>query len=464
MPGSRRNDRPDSAPAVQEAFALTDDLLHSLRRALDDNSAARIEALLDGLHSADVADLIHQIGRERRKRLVENLKSHLDPEILSELDDGVRQAVVKQLGPAHIAAALAGLDTDDATEVLETLDQATQASVLTALDEDERTPIEEALAYPEDSAGRLMQRDLVAIPDFWTIGQTIDFLREATDLPDEFYEIIVVDPSHHPIGTLPLYRAMRMKRPIVIGDIMDADPHLIPVLMDQEEVAYVFEQYNVPSAAVIDNTGRLLGVIMVDDVVEISLEEAEEDIMRLGGISESNLYDSVFETTRQRFPWLLVNLATAVMASGVIAFFEATIEQIVALAVLMPIVASMGGNAGTQTLTITVRALATRDLTRANALRLLNKEFAVSIANGFIFAVITGVVAWVWFGSQDLGIVIFAAMVINIIVAGVAGMLIPLGLNRIGIDPALAATVFVTTITDVLGFSAFLGLAAWFLL
>jgi magnesium transporter len=464
MPGSRRNDRPDSAPAVQEAFALTDDLLHSLRRALDDNSAARIEALLDGLHSADVADLIHQIGRERRKRLVENLKSHLDPEILSELDDGVRQAVVKQLGPAHIAAALAGLDTDDATEVLETLDQATQASVLTALDEDERTPIEEALAYPEDSAGRLMQRDLVAIPDFWTIGQTIDFLREATDLPDEFYEIIVVDPSHHPIGTLPLYRAMRMKRPIVIGDIMDADPHLIPVLMDQEEVAYVFEQYNVPSAAVIDNTGRLLGVIMVDDVVDIILEEAEEDIMRLGGISESNLYDSVFETTRQRFPWLLVNLATAVMASGVIAFFEATIEQIVALAVLMPIVASMGGNAGTQTLTITVRALATRDLTRANALRLLNKEFAVSIANGFIFAVITGVVAWVWFGSQDLGIVIFAAMVINIIVAGVAGMLIPLGLNRIGIDPALAATVFVTTITDVLGFSAFLGLAAWFLL
>ena len=455
---------PGEGVVADSAISLQDDLVRGIQDALDSGALEKAGDMLDGLHSADVADVLHLVGPDHRRLLVELVREHLDADVLVELDEPVRAEIVAQLGPRETAAAVADLETDEAVDVVDTLDDATQAQVLGALEADQRASIEEGLAYAQDSAGRLMQRDLVAVPSFWTIGQTIDHLREAGDLPDEFYELFVVDPAHHPIGTVPLNRAMRTKRPVEVNAIMDDEPRIVPVDMDQEEVAFLFEQYDLTSAPVVDASGRLVGVIMVDDVVDIILEEAEEDILRLGGVSESGLHDSVLKTTRRRFPWLLVNLLTAVLASGVIAFFEGTIEQIVALAVLMPIVASMGGNVGTQTLTITVRGLATRDLTSANALRLFGREIAVSLINAVLFAVLAGAVAFLWFDSAGLALVILAAMAVNIVVAGAAGMAIPLGLNRIGVDPALAATVFVTTITDVVGFLAFLGLAAWFLL
>ena len=455
---------PGEGVGTDSAISLQDELVRGIQEALDSGELEKAGEMLDGLHSADVADVLHLVGPDHRRLLVELVREHLDADVLVELNEPVRAEIVAQLGPRATAAALADLETDEAVDVVDTLDDATQAEVLDALEADQRASIEEGLAYPEDSAGRLMQRDLVAIPSFWTIGQTIDHLRESGDLPDEFFELFVVDPAHHPIGTVPLNRAMRTRRPVEVNTIMDDEPRIVPVDMDQEEVAFLFEQYDLASAPVVDDSGRLVGVIMIDDVVDIILEEAEEDILRLGGVSESGRHDSVFKTTRRRFPWLLVNLVTAVLASAVIAFFEGTIEQIVALAVLMPIVASMGGNVGTQTLTITVRGLATRDLTRANAFRLFGREIVVSLINAVLFAVLAGAVAFLWFDSAGLALVILAAMVVNILVAGLAGMAIPLGLNRIGVDPALAATVFVTTITDVVGFSAFLGLAAWLLL
>ncbi len=463
-------DQPGGAPGPEEgapadaAIALHDDLVREIQAALDASALERVEAMVEGLHSADVADLLHLVGSDHRRLLVEIVREHLEAEVLAELDEPVRAEILAQLGPSETAAAVADLETDEAVEVVDTLDDSTQREVLEALREDQRATIEEGLAYAEDTAGRLMQRDLVAVPGFWTVGQTIDYLRESDDLPDEFFELFVVDPTHRPIGTVPLNRAMRTKRPVEVSTIMDDEPRLVPVGMDQEEVAFLFEQYDLASAPVVDGSGRLVGVIMVDDVVDIILEEAEEDMMRLGGVSESNLHDSIAATTRRRFPWLLVNLFTAVLASIVIAFFKGTIEQIVALAILMPIVASMGGNAGTQTLTITVRALATRDLTAANRSRVFFKEIAVSLINGALFAILAAVVATVWFEDLGLGLVILAAMMVNIVVAGLAGMAIPLGLDRVGVDPALAATVFVTTITDVIGFLAFLGLAAWLLL
>ena len=309
-----------------------------------------------------------------------------------------------------------------------------------------------------------MVRDFIAVPEFWTVGQTIDYMREAADLPSEFHEVFVVDPSHRPTGTLALDRILRSRRPTAVGEIMDHTPRVVPGDTDQEEVAFLFQQYDLVSAGVVDGGGRLIGVITVDDILDVIDEEAEEDLMRLGGVGESDLNEPIGRAARNRFPWLLINLGTAIVASIVIAFFDTTIEQIVALAILMPIVASMGGNAGTQTLTITVRALATHELTATNALRLLNREVAVSFANGTAMALVIGVAAGAWFDDASLGGVLAAAMVINMVVAGLAGMLVPLGLHRAGVDPALAATVFVTTVTDVVGFLAFLGLGAWLLL
>jgi magnesium transporter len=446
------------------APALQPDIVRAFEGALADRDAARVSAMVSELHAADVADLIQFIAPDARPGLVDAIRGVLNPEVLAELDDDVRGRVVEQLGASETALALADLETDEAIEVLETLKAPVRRAVIDSLDADQRAAVEDGLSYPGESAGRLMQRDLVAVPGYWTLGQTIDYLRETKDLPDEFYEIFVTDPSGRPVGTLSLNRAMRTKRPVVISSIMDAAPRLIPIEMDQEDVAFVFMQYDIASAGVVDDAGRLVGVIMVDDVLDVIDEEAEEDMFRLGGVGETRLNDPILTTTRRRAPWLLVNLLTAVLASIVIAVFSGTIEEIVALAVLMPIVASMGGNAGTQTLTITVRALATHDLTAANAARLFNKELAISLINGILFAAVTGAVAFAWFDSAGLGLVIVAAMIVNMVVAGLAGMLIPLGLNRIGVDPALAATVFVTTVTDVVGFSAFLGLAAWLLI
>jgi len=309
-----------------------------------------------------------------------------------------------------------------------------------------------------------MQREVVVVPSAWTIGETIDYMRAAEDLPDDFYDLYIVNPKHHPIGFIPLSRALRTRRPVRLTEIMNTDMKTVPLDMDQEEVAYLFRQYGLVSAPVVDDAGRLVGVITVDDIVHVIGEEVEEDIMKLAGVQEGDLYSAMLDTTRSRFPWLVVNLATAVAASLVIGLFEGTIQQVVALAVLMPIVASMGGNAGTQTLTVAVRAIAMKDLTEATARRFVGKEILVGAVNGILFAALTGIVAWLWFGQPAIGLVIAAAMVVNMIVAGLSGTLIPLGLERLGVDPAIASSVFLTTVTDIVGFFAFLGLAAAVLL
>ncbi|MCG8695267.1 MAG: magnesium transporter [Minwuiales bacterium] len=455
---------PQEAAVEEEVYVLTDEFVRDVRDALDAEDEAAVSALIEPLHAADLADLVELVNRSERKALVDLIAPRLDPEMLSHLDEAVRDQVVDQLEPEQIAAAVTELDTDDAVYVVEDLDPETQRAVLEAVPEEDRTQLEESLEYDEDTAGRLMQRELISVPEFWTIGQTIDFMRESEDLPDEFYEIFVVDPAHRPVGTVALNRAMRTKRPVVVSEIMNADVKTVPVEMEQDDVAHLFRQYDLLSAPVVDGSGRVIGVIMVDDIVDVIDEEAEEDILRLGGIVDDDLNAGIVRTTRSRFTWLAVNLITAIVASMVIGLFEATIDQMVALAVLMPIVASMGGNAGTQTMTIAVRSLATHELTAANAWRLFNKETLVGLANGGLFALLVGVAAFVWFGDPMLAGVIAAAMVINMLAAGVAGIAVPLALERLDIDPAVASSVFVTTITDVIGFFAFLGLAALVLL
>ena len=453
---------PDAAPEPQ--VGLPSDIVNTVEDALEAGEIDAAAALVHELHAADVADLIETIDPAHRSALIDAIQESFDPEVLTELNDNILEHVVDRLGSESTAAAVAELETDDALEVLDDLDVHLQKEVLGHLDESDRGEIEQALAFPEQSAGRLMQRDLIAVPSYWNVGQVIDYLRETADLPDDFYELILIDANHHPIGTLPLNVLLRARRPVPIGDIMNVDFRVVPVDMDQEEVAYAFQQYDMASVPVVDPSGRLVGVIMHDDIADVIQEEAEEDIRRLTRAGGAGIHDGVFDIVRGRSVWLLVNLLTAVIASLVISVFGGTIEQIVALAVLMPIVASMGGNAGTQALTVTVRALAMRDITGSNVFRLVNKELIVSFINGVAFAALCGVGVFFWFGDLGLALIILAAMIINMMAAGFSGILIPLGLNRIGVDPALAATVFVTTVTDVVGFFAFLGLAAWFLL
>ena len=430
---------------------------------------AGVRTLMGELHPADAADLLERLGADERARVVEILRSDFDSEILSELDETVRDHVVECLGVENVAAVIAGMDSDDALEVIEELDEDEQQQVLDAIPVGDRTLIEEGLSYPEDSAGRLMQREVVTIPTFWNVGETIDFLRKSADrddgegeneLPTQFYALFVVDPSHKPVGTIPLSRILRTRRPVSVTDIMETEMKLLPVTTDQEDVAFVFRQRDLVSAPVVDDGGRLVGAVTIDDVVDVIDEEHEEDIMLLGGVKEDDLYDATLDTTRARFMWLLINLGTAILASIVIGLFDATLEQMVALAVLMPIVASMGGNAGTQSLTVAVRALAMKELTSTNAVRVIGKEALVGVFNGVLFAVLIGIVVWLWFGSVGLGVVIGLAMIVNMFVAGLAGTTIPLALDRMGIDPAVASSVFLTTLTDVVGFFVFLGLAA----
>ena len=430
---------------------------------------AGVRTLMAELHPADAADLLERLGADERARVVEILRSDFDSEILSELDETVRDHVVECLGVENVAAFIVGMDSDDALEVVEELDEDEQQQVLDAIPVGDRTLIEEGLSYPEDSAGRLMQREVVTIPTFWNVGETIDFLRKSADrddgegeneLPTQFYDLFVVDPSHKPVGTIPLSRILRTRRPVSVTDIMETEMKLLPVTTDQEDVAFVFRQRDLVSAPVVDDGGRLVGAVTIDDVVDVIDEEHEEDIMFLGGVKEDDLYDATLDTTRARFMWLLINLGTAILASIVIGLFDATLEQMVALAVLMPIVASMGGNAGTQSLTVAVRALAMKELTSTNAVRVIGKEALVGVFNGVLFAVLIGIVVWLWFGSVGLGVVIGLAMIVNMFVAGLAGTTIPLALDRMGIDPAVASSVFLTTLTDVVGFFVFLGLAA----
>ncbi|MCZ6482016.1 MAG: magnesium transporter [Alphaproteobacteria bacterium] len=460
----RERDDPEAVAVVEEDYSLATELIYEVEAALDENDLDKVQDLIEPLHVADVADLLEYLTKDERRLLIEAQWSVMEPEVLVHLDAGIREEVIEQIGRKELARALSALDSDDAVDVFEDLDEEAQHRILSSLPQAYRHLLEESLSYPEDSAGRLMQREMVVIPSTWTVGQTIDFMRSDEDLPDDFYDLFIVNPKHKPIGAVPLSRVLRTKRPVKISDLMAAEIRPVSVTMDQEQVAFLFRQYDLASAPVVSEDGRLVGVITHDDVLDVVDEEAEEDLMRLGGVTGTDLYRAAIDTTRSRFPWLVVNLATAIVASIVIGFFEATIQQIVALAVLMPIVASMGGNAGTQTLTVAVRALAMKELTASNALRIVGKEALVGGFNGLLFAVLVGIVAWLWFASPDIGIVIAAAMAINLVVAGLAGVAIPIGLERTGIDPAVASVVLLTTITDVVGFAVFLGLAALFLI
>ena len=462
----REPDAEQSAPPMQaeDLLGLDADVAIAIAAALDAGRGDDAAGLAQSLHFAEIADLLEQLKADQRHQLVEQLRDRFDPAILAELDDTIREEVAEQLGTESLATAIAQLETDDALTLLASLDSSRQRQILQALPAALRATLEQGLAYPEDSAGRLMQSDFVAVPTFWTVGETIDFLREARDLPNDFYDIVVVDPGHRPVGTVAVSRVLRSARLVAMEHIMAAQLTSVPVGLDQEEVAYIFSQHDLVSAPVIDAAGRLIGVIMVDDVVDVIHEEAEEDLMRLGGVREDDLYADVLGTGRARFSWLFLNLLTAILASVVIAFFQGTIEQIVMLAVLMPIAASMGGNAGTQTLTVVVRAIAMKDLTSANAWRVVSKEVLVGVFNGVSFAVIVGIVAWVWSGDGAIGLVMAVSMTVTMIVAGLVGTAIPIGLSRTGVDPAVASGVFLTTITDVVAFLVFLGLAAWFLL
>ena len=456
-------------PANELVYDLESGVESAVVQALESGDTARLRTLFTSLHHTAAADLLERLSPDERSVLIDAVRDDFEPEILPELEDAVLEDAFDVLGAKEVAAAVAELHSDDAVEVFEDLDEEDRQQLLDAIPVGDRTLIEESLAYPEDSAGRLMQRELVSAPSHWTIGETIDFIRRGAEsgdesLPDVFYNIFVVDPGHRPLGAIPLSRLLGTKRSVTVSEIMDTEIKLIPVTLDQEEVAFLFRQRDLVSAAVIDDGGRLIGAITIDDVVDVIDEEHEEDIMLMAGMREDDLYEAAAHTTRSRFSWLLINLGTAVLASFVISLFEGTIDQIVALAVLMPIVASMGGNAGTQTMTVAVRALAMKELTPTNAMRVIGKEVLVGIINGVLFAILTGLVAWLWFNSPALGAVIAMAMIVNMVVAGLAGTTIPLMLERNGVDPAVASSVILTTITDVVGFAAFLGLAAWLLL
>ncbi|NWG92498.1 MAG: magnesium transporter [Parvularculaceae bacterium] len=465
---------PEGEPsALHDELTLAERYVEPVANAIEARDVARIRALFDELHPADLADVIALLEEEYRLSLIELLGGVLPTDVLPELDPNLTEEVVTAMRPEAVAEAVAELDTDDAAFILEELDEEKRAEILAKAPMDDRVAIAQAFDYEEESAGRLMQRDVFASPAFWTVGQIIDRLRGKEDLPDVFYEVFVVDPANKPIGAVPLATLLKTQRDVRIDTIMNVDITTIPVTMDQEDVAYKFEQYNLISAPVVDEAGRLIGMITVDDVVEIVHAESHEDMLALGGVeSDAGITDSVVETVRSRFSWLAVNLGTAILASLVISIFGAAIEQVVALAVLMPIVASMGGNAGTQTLTVAVRSLATRDLTAANAARIIWRETIVGGLNGILFALIMGALAGVWHAAMGaseseslrLALVIGAAMIINLVAAGLAGILVPLGLQRAGADPAVSSAVFVTTVTDVVGFFVFLGLAALVLL
>lgn len=453
-------DAPEEIQIRDVEGALLRDYVRAVQFALEDDNSTKVRSLAGNIHEADLADLIEHLRADQRSHLINTLGEDFNPETLSELEEPVRDQVIHDMPIEQVADAVRELESDDAVYLLEDLKESEQTDILAKLPTSERVALQRSLDFPEDSAGRLMQTDYISVPPFWSIGQTIDYMREDEDLPNDFTQIWVVDPTHHLIGRIPLDRLLRTKRPITIDEITERDLHQIEVEQDQEEIALEFERYNLMSAPVVDVDGRMLGVITVDDVMEVLQEEAEEDIYRLGGVGDESITDTVFRTTRSRFVWLLVNLATAILASWVISLFDATIEQMVALAVLMPIVASMGGNAGTQSMTVAVRALATHELGQVNAFRVILREVMVGLFNGLLFAIIVGGVAYFWFGSDLLGLVIAAAMIINMLAAGLFGILVPIALDALDIDPAVASSVFVTTVTDVVGFFAFLGLAA----
>jgi magnesium transporter len=452
---------PEIAPRRDEdAYTLDRKAVAAILYAVDTSDKDALTELMEPLHPADIADLLEQVNAYDRTRLIRLYDREFDGDILSELDESIREEVISVLTPQVLADAVRDLDSDDVVDLVEDLDDSQQEAILGSLPIAERLAVQQALAWPEYSAGRLMQREVVMAPEHWTVGEAIDHLRSSETLPEQFYHIVLVDPRLHPVGNVTLGRIMGARREVKLADITEDMFKVIPATQYEGDVAYAFNQYHLISAPVVDEEGRLAGVITIDDAMAVLDEEHEEDILRLAGVGEGRLSDKVLDTTKRRLPWLAVNLVTAVLASLVIAQFEDIIGQFVALAVLMPIVASMGGNAGTQSLTVAVRAIATKDLTGSNVWRVIRREVLVGLVNGLIFAVAMGIVGVVWFGSPMLGYIIAAAMVINLVVAGLAGTVIPVALEKAGVDPALASGAFVTTVTDVVGFFAFLGLAA----
>ena len=423
-----------------------------------------INQTLQDLHEADVANLIENLNTTTRVKLIELESFNIDPEIFIELNESIQSEVLQLLSIDSIIKIIKRLESDNAIKILENLGKETKENVLEKLPPKDKFLLEEGLSYPEDSAARIMQREFTAVPSNWTVGQTIDYLREDKNLPEELLEIFIVDNDFKPIATVPSSRVLRTAREPKMNSIMTEMPVLISANMDQEEVGHTFENYNLVSAGVVNKDNKLVGMITADDVVTVVQEEAEEDALLLAGVGDEEITDSVMLKTKRRFNWLLLNLFTALLATWVISNFGASIEQMVALAFLMPIVASMGGNAGMQTLAVTIRAIATKELSKSNFNRVVGKEFLIGILNGIIFAIITGVIVQLWFKEFNLSLLIGVSMTLNMIVAGLFGILVPVSLKKLNIDPALASSVFVTTITDVIGFLSFLGLGSYYFL
>jgi len=430
-------------------------------QAIESSDSAALLDLVLPLHSSELADLLEAISPAERLKLVELAGDDFDLNALTEVDEAIRMDIMDSLPNSRIAEAIQDLDSDDAVYILEDMEEEDQKEVLDSLPFDDQIMLRRSLQYPEESAGRRMQNEFIAVPPFWTVGQTIDYMRDDDDLPERFHEVFVVSPTYELMGYIQLDKLLRARRNIIVDQLMEPSLHPIEATMDQEEAAYIFQQYDLISAAVVDNGSRLVGVMTIDDIVDVIHQEADEDIKRLAGVGNEELSDSVVEITKSRFLWLLVNLVSAIMASAVIGIFDATIEKMVALAILMPIVASMGGNAGTQTMTVAVRALATRDMDSYNTKRIIRREVLVGLLNGLAFALLIGIASALWFGNRDLGLIIGLAMIFNMVCAALAGIIIPILLDHFDIDPAVASSVFVTTVTDVVGFFAFLGMAAW---
>ncbi|WP_309664345.1 magnesium transporter [Tabrizicola sp.] len=435
--------------------------IDAVLEAVEAGDATTLEELMAPLHAADIADLLEQISQSDRRALLALWSHEIDGEILSEISDAIREEVIESLSPEVLAEAVRDLESDDVVDILEDLEPPQQGMILDALADADRVAVEQAMAFPEGSAGRLMQRETVVVPEHWTVGEAIDFLRKSDHLPDQFYHVILVDPVMSPVGYATLGRILSSGREVALRDIIEDSFRTVEATDDEADVAYIFNQYHLISCPVVDAGGRLVGVITIDDAMNVLDEEHGEDMLRLAGVGdEASMSDGAFATMKQRLPWLVVNLFTASLSALVISRFEATISSILILAALMPIVASTGGIAGTQSLAVAVRALATRDLTQANARRVVMRELGAGVLNGMGLALILGFGAWGIFGDAKLGLVLGMAMIVNQIVAALGGVMVPLTLERMGLDPALASGTFVTTLTDVMGFFAFLGLAS----
>ena len=432
--------------------------------ALASGNRVDLTEVLEPLHPADIADIIEQLNTTDRARFIRLYDKEFYGDILSEIDEHIREEVIAELKPDVLAEAVRDLESDDVVDIVEDLEEEQKEIILKALDEGDRVAVQSLLSYPEQSAGRLMQREVVMAPEHWSVGMAIDFLRNDANLPEQFYHIVLVDPRLHPVGNVSLGKLMSSKRSVLLKEIIEDVFQVIPADQDEADVAYAFNQYHLISAPVVDMENRVVGVITIDDAMVVLDEELEEDIMLLAGIGDSSVSDTIIETVRGRLPWLAVNLVTAILASIVIAQFEATLAQFVALAILLPIIASMGGNAATQSLTVAVRAIATKDISSTNIGRVIRREVGVGILTGLIFAVSMGLIGVFWFGTAMLGVVIAISMLINLVVANLAGTTIPVILEKLGIDPALASGAFVTTVTDVVGFFAFLSIAGILLL